>query len=366
MKQLAVVFGLGVLVAALALHADRVAALLAMVSSAAGAAKPAYVDFYPGKTPPAPSPSLRPQPKRGPIEILPLDRTTRRTFDLTLERDETVSLVAEWCGVPLDSVLAQNGLRKGAVGHPGQTLRITMSGDQVNAFFDGRKRYHRARQARFYEQYDRVKVIEDEVRKGETLQGFLKRQRQPLEVWHLEELNSGVDFRFLPAGKRLVVPIFRRKPHAKSTNPNVHGTDPVVWAPIKVRLGESLWHFADWSGTETEQIRADNQLPGEDVDVGTPLNVRMSAKRAKTFDQRRAAFEEQTVRELEARYFDRHTLARGETLWGLSTRYAVDAERLKDYNSDKDFRRLAPGAQIRIPKTDAPFAGLQALVKQAR
>jgi LysM repeat protein len=267
------------------------------------------------------------------IEIVEIDKKVAEQHTIKLKYQESIQLISEWTGLSVERILAENPKSRWA--GEGYQLKLTLTGEQVNALID-------------------------HVSSGDTIQALCKRYA-PLEPWVVKDYNPTVFLNALPAGRTIAIPLFKERARGGAgENPNVFGKETVSFESIQVRLGETLERLSDWSGTTLEDLRRDNKLnAGAEVAPGQTLSVRLNEKRATAFATLRERFADDVLKELEDKYYTVHELAAGESLWSLSQRYKVDAKRLEDYNSDKDFRRLARGTKVRIPKTAAPFAELQ-------
>jgi LysM repeat protein len=310
-----------------------------------------------GKEPAKSAPKSEPTPGRR-IEIVEIDKKAAEQHTIKLKYQESIQAISEWTGLSVERILAENPKSRWA--GEGYQLKLTLTGEQVNALIDHRSRFHREYRDRFYDQYVEDKVVDYHVAPGDTIQALCKRYA-PLEPWVVKDYNPTVLLNALPAGRAIAIPLFKERARGGAgENPNVFGKETVTFESIQVRLGETLERLSDWSGTTLEDLRRDNKLnAGAEVKPGQTLSVRLNEKRAKAFETLRERFAASVLKELEDKYYTVHELAAGESLWSLAQRYKVDAKRLEDYNSDRDFRKLARGTKIRIPKTAAPFAELQ-------
>jgi len=355
MKNLALLVSFGGVIVLLWLAAGPIAKGLAWVAT---------TQQYPMATKrslkePAKAAPTRPEAAGKRIEIVEIDRKAAEQHTVKLKYQETPQKIAEWTGLSLDRILAENPKARWA--GEGYQLRLTLTGEQVNALIEHRTAFHQEYRSAFYARFVEDKVVDYTVQPGDTIQALCKRFA-PLEPWVVKDYNPTVFLNALPGGRVIAIPTFKERPQGKAgQNPNVFGKETISFENIQVRLGETLERLADWSGTTLEDLRRDNALnDGALIQPGQSLSVRLNEKRAKVFEVERERFAEEVQKELEDKYYTLHTLVAGESLWSLSQRYKVDGKRLEDYNSDKDFRRLARGAKIRIPKTDAPFSELQA------
>jgi|GEM_PF-4495358 len=331
---------------------------------AQGLAWVATTQRYPVATrraaPPAKPNAARPEQATGRrIEIMEIDKKATDQHTIKLRYQENLAKISEWTGIPVERILALNPKSRWA--GEGYQLKLTMTGEQVNALLEHRTTFHQEYRDRFYDQYIEDKVVDYLVQPGDTIQELCKRYA-PLEPWVVKDYNPTVILNSLPGGRKIAIPTFKERARGGAgENPHVFGKETVTFLSIQVRLGETLERLSEWSGTTLEDLRRDNQMnDGAEVKPGQTISVRLNEKRATAFETLRERFASDVLKELEDKYYSIHVLAAGESLWTLSQRYKIDGKRLEDYNSDKDFRKLARGARIRIPKTEAPFAELQA------
>ena len=311
-----------------------------------------------GKEPAKPA-TVKPEGAGRRIEIMEIDKRASEQHTIKLRYQETPQKISDWTGISLDRILAENPKARWA--GEGYQLKLTMTGEQVNALIEHRAAFHQEYRTAFYARYVEDKVIDYVVQPGDSIQSLCRRFA-PLEPWVVKDYNPTIYLNSLPGGKAIAIPTFKERPQGRTgENPLVFGRETVTFESIQVRLGETLERLSDWSGTTLEDLRRDNALnDGALIQPGQILSVRLNEKRAKVFEVERERFAEELQKELEDKYYTVHVLAAGESLWTVAQRYKVDGKRLEDYNSDKDFRKLARGTRIRIPKTDAPFAQLQA------
>ena len=361
MKNFVIVLSIGGAIVFLALNAPLLGRWGAAFSNDKS---DAYVDHYPmnatdkAKALAALSRKRQP-PKRS--QLVELNRAKREPHPITLKPGETLEHLAEWSGIPVKTIRAENELKVWDLPGVGRRLRITMDGRQTERFVVARSEFAASLEARFDEQWTLKRVEDYRIRSGDTIQRIVKRFGPPLEPWLVKKYNPAMNLSLLPEGRTLAVPLFKRRPKVaeKKRDDIVFSTETYVFVSLEARIGESLGLYSRWSGTPVEQIKTDNGLSEDQINLGQALSVRIFHKRRAPFEDARERYRKDSVRRLEDRFFKEHALKQDETLWGLATRYAVDYKQLKDYNSDKDFRRLSPGTRIRIPRTEASYAELQ-------
>jgi membrane-bound lytic murein transglycosylase D len=135
---------------------------------------------------------------------------------------------------------------------------------------------------------------------------------------------------------------------------------------IQVQALETLGHYADWLEIPTQRLRDLNSLKfGAAVVIGQMLELDFSRVDAPTFEQRRAAYQQQRQNEFFSAYqiedAESHVIKPGESLWVLAERkYKVPVWLLRQYNPDLNLDRVSPGTVVKFPRLraiDAPAAG---------
>jgi membrane-bound lytic murein transglycosylase D len=130
---------------------------------------------------------------------------------------------------------------------------------------------------------------------------------------------------------------------------------------IEVQPLETLGHYGDWLEIKTQRLRDLNGLAFRTpVEVGQRLRLDLGNVDAKTFEERRVAYQ----RIQQDRFFrqhvikDRveHTIAPGESIWIVALRqYEVPLWLFRQYNPELDLHAVRPGTRVQVPVlADAP------------
>jgi len=124
---------------------------------------------------------------------------------------------------------------------------------------------------------------------------------------------------------------------------------------IEVQAAETLGHYADWLEIRTQQLRRLNGMAyGQPVMIGRRLQLDFSKIRPKAFEQQRLeyhrALQEDFFQRFQIAGTCRHVVRPGDSLWTLSRQtYAVPVWLLRQYNPDLDFAAVPPGKAIEVP-----------------
>jgi membrane-bound lytic murein transglycosylase D len=125
---------------------------------------------------------------------------------------------------------------------------------------------------------------------------------------------------------------------------------------VIVQPGETLGHFADWSGISSQALRALNKLhKNAMVTVGHKVKLEFTRVSAEQF----AAARREYHHRLQEDYFAAHRIAgtenysvkRGDSLWVIAEQHAdLPVWLVAQYNPDVDFNDMRPGTVITLPR----------------
>jgi membrane-bound lytic murein transglycosylase D len=123
-----------------------------------------------------------------------------------------------------------------------------------------------------------------------------------------------------------------------------------------VQADETLGHFADWTGIDSQSLRTLNRLhKNAQVTVGHKIKLDLSKVTAAQFVAARQDYHHH----LQETYFASHRIAgtenytvkRGESLWTVALQHGdLPIWLVAQYNPDVDFRDLRPGTTIALPR----------------
>jgi membrane-bound lytic murein transglycosylase D len=124
---------------------------------------------------------------------------------------------------------------------------------------------------------------------------------------------------------------------------------------IEVQPLETLGHYGDWLEIRTQRLRDLNGLAFRTpVSVGQRIRLDLDTVSAKTFEERRIAYQ----RQQQDRFFRKHvirdvvehTIQRGESIWIVALRkYQVPVWLFRQYNPGLDMHKVHPGTKVQIP-----------------
>jgi membrane-bound lytic murein transglycosylase D len=125
---------------------------------------------------------------------------------------------------------------------------------------------------------------------------------------------------------------------------------------IVVQALETLGHYADWLGIQTQRLRDLNGFPfRRAVIIGRRIKLDFSEVDAETFERLRMTYQKEqqegffTAHQIET--IENHVIHSGESLWDLANRtYDVPLWLIRQYNPNLDLDRLTPGMIVKFPK----------------
>jgi LysM repeat protein len=196
-------------------------------------------------------------------------------------RGETIDTLARWAGVPAAKLAASNELSGSGELAVGTPVHFTMSAEQLDAFESARKQHHDAVRDEFAQKFTVVDTKKLAVKKGDSPWKLRHSGKHPVPEWMLEDYNPGVDWAKLQIGTTVVIPQLVPRSEAPEAaqalaEPQA-AEDALVQAPdllIRVQAGETLEHYAAWSGQSVRAIAQRNGLqPEASLTVGQELKL---------------------------------------------------------------------------------------------
>jgi membrane-bound lytic murein transglycosylase D len=148
-----------------------------------------------------------------------------------------------------------------------------------------------------------------------------------------------------------LLPVAAPTGNSDTTDYSVRADNTVIVQP-----GETLGHFADWSGISSQALRALNKLhKNAMVTLGHKVKLDFSQVSAEQF----AAARREYHHRLQEEYFAAHRIAgtenysvkRGDSLWVIAEQHAdLPVWLVAQYNPDVDFNDMRPGTVITLPR----------------
>lgn len=322
-----------------------------------------------------------------------------RTVDIVVERNESIKLYSEWAGVPESELLPNGGLTRPKL-RAGQRLALLLTPDAYRRFTDGRDKYRLEREREFLQRFEVERLEAHTVAKGDNVWKIANKHGE-VPVWVLKRFNRNVDLEHLKLGDVVLVPVLNqvappgkkagemiwdldaeaeamrrhrdgqkpanvavKVPGAKEEKPLPAGTT------VKVKRGETMRLYAQWSNVPVETIRRMNPgIGGRGLQLDQLVRIPMTDARFVEFVQLRNQFhgdlmkgEVNEASAPEERDEDagmpvygkgvklvRHSVKRGETLAKIAKSYKVTVKAIKAANPNRSWTRLDPGDTLKVP-----------------
>jgi membrane-bound lytic murein transglycosylase D len=128
---------------------------------------------------------------------------------------------------------------------------------------------------------------------------------------------------------------------------------------VRISVGETVGHLAEWMRVYTEDIRRLNNLePGSTPPIGRTVSIPVtSSTNIQRFEVNRLQYHMAIEEDFFARYdvvdFDQRRVKSGDNLWKLSAEAKVPMWLIKKFNRKVNFNSLHPGHNLWIPRTGA-------------
>jgi membrane-bound lytic murein transglycosylase D len=125
---------------------------------------------------------------------------------------------------------------------------------------------------------------------------------------------------------------------------------------VIVQAAETLGHYADWSGVNSQALRALNKLhKNAMVTVGHKVKLDLSKVTAAQFEATRREYHHHLQEEFFAGHriagTDNYSVKHGDSLWVIAHQHGdLPVWLVAQYNPDVDFNDMRPGAAITLPR----------------
>ena len=117
--------------------------------------------------------------------------------------------------------------------------------------------------------------------------------------------------------------------------------------------GETLSHYALWSGVSVEDIAQESGLDSSGVySIGTPIRLSLTPELASSVESARSEYLQNRFHEWSEDYFIYdylHSVSSGDTAWSIALEHGIDLWHLESSNPDVDLNALRPGQTILVP-----------------
>jgi membrane-bound lytic murein transglycosylase D len=151
-----------------------------------------------------------------------------------------------------------------------------------------------------------------------------------------------------------LLPVGTPSGNSDTTDYGVHADNTVT-----VQAAETLGHYADWSGINSQALRTLNKLhKNAMVTVGHKFKLDFSKVSAEQFAATRREYHQHLQEEFFAAHriagTDNYSVKRGESLWMIAQQHAdLPVWLVAQYNPDVNFNDVRPGTTITLPRVVA-------------
>ena len=286
-----------------------------------------------------------------------------------VQRGDTLALLADRFGVPIQQLARLNGLRTSERLRPGRSLVLPQPPPVTVAANNPQPATPESRPPEAAAPPVRIAASGGRTGAAAPLEGAVtpeEAERESAEDAAAAEATAIVTVtasRHAAAGPQPV-----SAAQAEALAPGVgpaadaqQNADPTDYSvarddTIRVATDETLGHYADWLGVSAARLRELNHMSfRKPVLVGHRIRLDFRNVTRDSFEQRRKDYH----REVQASYFAAHRIVgtevyiarSGDSLWTLTQHTAALPEwLLQQYNPDVDFASLHAGTQIVIPR----------------
>ena len=117
--------------------------------------------------------------------------------------------------------------------------------------------------------------------------------------------------------------------------------------------GETLSHYAAWSGLSVAEIAQESGLDSSGVyAIGTPIKIAVPSEQAVTITDARDGYRSERFSEWSSEgnmYLEEHPVQSGESAWSIALDNGLDLWQLEAANPDVELKNLRPGQVLMVP-----------------
>jgi LysM repeat protein len=122
---------------------------------------------------------------------------------------------------------------------------------------------------------------------------------------------------------------------------------------FRLNSGETLSHYAQWSGVSVADIEQDSGLDSSGVySIGTPIQLSLTPDMAESVEAARSEYLQQRFDDW-SEYYEiysyEHSVSTGETAWSIALDHGIDLWHIETSNPGVDLSELRPGQTLHVP-----------------
>jgi membrane-bound lytic murein transglycosylase D len=275
----------------------------------------------------------------------------RRSRFYRVERGDTAGVIARRHGVKLQDLIMANGLGYRATIYAGQNLRIPLPEEKVVPVLaqTAAKQEKRVLVAMADLNLESVETSPEKVvQEGSMSLPVAESPQNDLAEINVEpETEIAVDSPDGQMSQSVVVGNLQVE--------NVQEKDGLMSGEIRVEVGETLGHYADWLGIPTRDIRFLNGLRyGRPIHNSQVVRLGFSTVSREQFEEKRYEFHKEIEEDFFAAYVVEgsrlYRIQSGDTIWSLChEKFDLPVWILKKFNAAHDFHVLMPGQELIVP-----------------
>lgn len=290
-----------------------------------------------------------------------------------LRRGESLADIAKWASKDLEKLALDNELLAAETYEAGTPVHMVLTADELDAFEAGRDSYHDAYRSEFAEKYAVRSTRTHTVRSGDSAWKLARLDQHPVPLWLLEDYNPGLNLKTLQVGQTLSIPVLGEAGNAPEAGHPDRAGAPEPQAPaedlvIRVQSGESLSHYAAWSGLSVADIASYNGVSDpRQLRVGQSLRLPVPEARVGEFYRKRSGRRDGPAAVAAAarpsaaapapapapaaeRRTSTYKVRPGDSAWVIATRrFGISLDALQALNPKVDFSRLQSGDELTVP-----------------
>ena len=275
----------------------------------------------------------------------------RRSRFYRVERGDTAGVIARRQGVKLQDLIMANGLGYRAKIYAGQNLRIPLPEEKIIPILaqSAAKQEKRVLVAMADVSLESVQASpEKALHEGSVSLPVVESPQSVQEKIIIEpETEIAVDSPEGQMSQSVVIGNLQVE--------NVQGKDGRISGEIRVEVGETLGHYADWLGIPTRDIRRLNGLRyGRPIHISQVVRLEFPLVGREQFEEKRYEFHKEREEDFFAAYVVEGTrlyrIQQGDTIWSLChEKFDLPFWILKKFNAAHDFHTLIPGQELIVP-----------------
>ncbi|MDH3360060.1 MAG: LysM peptidoglycan-binding domain-containing protein, partial [Desulfobulbaceae bacterium] len=306
-----------------------------------------------------------------------------------VRRGDTAGLIARRHGVSLSDLVLANQLNRRATVYVGQNLRIPVKGEKIPSASTVAvaKAKSVAEPRRIITAQNRIKVVppvpatvaKPTVKKlpeAAALKVNAPEVKTPKPLPEIKRLNMASAH--VP-GMLVILPVadesdstdggeMMAMAHTPVNHAVVYGhlkVEKVIGegkkrrGVIRVEVGETLGHYAEWLDIRAQDLRRLNGLRyGRTLRLNQKLKIPLAKVDREQFEERRFEYHKEIEEDFFAAYriedMLQYRIKKGDNIWLLSNnKFEVPFWLIKKYNADTDFSGLRPNQQLLVPVVES-------------